>query len=101
MVFGRVCLLGDEAFVLRPHAGAATAKAAADAAALADALAANPADPDAALWAWETRRLQHGRGLVALGRRTVRPPAAARPLGARLRDLDERFAALAQMQRLE
>ena len=106
MVFGRVCLLGDAAFVLRPHAGAATAKAAADATALADALAANPADPDAALWAWETRRLQHGRGLVehgiALGRRTVKPPdAVARPLGARLCDLVERFAALAQMPRLE
>src|SRR3954452_1301891 len=106
MVFGRVCLLGDAAFVLRPHAGAATAKAAADAAALADALAANPADSDAALRAWETHRLQHGRGLVehgiALGRRTVRPPdAAASPRAVRLRDLAERFAALAQMPRLE
>lgn len=31
MVFGRVCLLGDAAFVARPHAAAGTAKAAADA----------------------------------------------------------------------
>jgi 2,6-dihydroxypyridine 3-monooxygenase len=31
MAFGRVCLLGDAAFVLRPHAAAATAKVAADA----------------------------------------------------------------------
>ena len=39
MAFGRVCLLGDAAFVVRPHAAAGTAKAAADAWALADALA--------------------------------------------------------------
>ncbi len=38
MAFGRVCLLGDAAFVVRPHAAAGTAKAAADAWALADAL---------------------------------------------------------------
>jgi 2,6-dihydroxypyridine 3-monooxygenase len=31
MAFGRVCLLGDAAFVARPHAAAGTAKAAADA----------------------------------------------------------------------
>ena len=36
MAFGRVCLIGDAAFVVRPHAAAGTAKAAADAWALAD-----------------------------------------------------------------
>jgi len=41
MAFGRTCLLGDAAFVLRPHAAAATAKAAADATYLAAALAAD------------------------------------------------------------
>ena len=40
MAFGRVCLLGDAAFVVRPHAAAGTAKAAADAWALAEALGA-------------------------------------------------------------
>jgi 2,6-dihydroxypyridine 3-monooxygenase len=35
MAIGRLCLLGDAAFVLRPHPAAATAKAAADATALA------------------------------------------------------------------
>jgi 2-polyprenyl-6-methoxyphenol hydroxylase-like FAD-dependent oxidoreductase len=40
MAFGRVALLGDAAFVARPHVGAGVAKAADDALALADALAA-------------------------------------------------------------
>lgn len=73
MVFGRVCLLGDAAFVVRPHTAAATAKAAADATSLAAALAAYPDDSDAALKVWERRQLDHGRGLsrygVALGAR--------------------------------
>src|SRR5262249_8443605 len=62
MALGRACLVGDAAFVLRPHAAAATAKAAADATTLAAALAADPGDPDAALQAWEARQLRHGRG---------------------------------------
>ena len=41
MAFGRVALAGDAAFVARPHIGAGVAKAADDALALADALAAN------------------------------------------------------------
>ncbi|MFZ3307809.1 MAG: FAD-dependent monooxygenase, partial [Xanthobacteraceae bacterium] len=39
MVFGRVALAGDAAFVARPHAGAGTTKAALDAACLADSIA--------------------------------------------------------------
>ena len=38
MAFDRVCLIGDAAFVARPHAAAGTAKAAADAWSLAEAL---------------------------------------------------------------
>lgn len=106
MVFGRVCLLGDAAFVLRPHPGAATAKAAADAADLADALAAYPGELDAALRTWEVRRLVQGRGLlehaIALGRRTVRPPDTTRhPPAARLREAAKRFRALGHMPRQE
>lgn len=63
MAFGRVCLLGDAAFVARPHAAAGTAKAAADAWALRDALHAHP-DPDTALAAWERRQLAVGRALL-------------------------------------
>lgn len=76
MVFGRVCLLGDAAFVLRPHAAVATAKAAVDSAALGAAIGANPNDLDYALANWETRQLQYGRNLVnqaiALGTRSVK-----------------------------
>jgi 2-polyprenyl-6-methoxyphenol hydroxylase-like FAD-dependent oxidoreductase len=41
LVFGRVALLGDAAFVARPHVGAGVTKAALDAACLADALVAH------------------------------------------------------------
>ncbi len=74
MAFGRACLLGDAAFVVRPHAAAGTAKAADDAWTLRDALAAHPDDPVAALAAWEPGRLALGRSLLArtraIGRRS-------------------------------
>jgi 2,6-dihydroxypyridine 3-monooxygenase len=65
MVFGRACLLGDAAFVVRPHAAAGTAKAAEDAWTLRDALAAHSDDPAAALAAWEPGQLALGRSLLA------------------------------------
>jgi 2,6-dihydroxypyridine 3-monooxygenase len=68
MAFGRVCLIGDAAFVARPHAAAGTAKAAADAWALADALAGEP-DPVAALAAWEPQQIDLGRRLLERTRR--------------------------------
>ncbi|HEY0519237.1 MAG TPA: FAD-dependent monooxygenase [Ilumatobacteraceae bacterium] len=74
MVFGRACLLGDAAFVARPHAAAGTAKAAEDAWTLHDALAAHPDDPAGALAAWEPGQLCLGRELQArtraIGRRS-------------------------------
>lgn len=63
-VLGRVCLLGDAAFVARPHAAAGTAKAAADAWALADALR-TAGSVDDGLAAWESTQLALGRQLVA------------------------------------
>ena len=42
MAFGRVAILGDAAFVARPHIGAGVAKAAEDALALAEALDETP-----------------------------------------------------------
>ncbi|MGH8665939.1 MAG: FAD-dependent monooxygenase [Burkholderiales bacterium] len=68
MVFGRVVLLGDAAFVARPHCGAGIAKAAADAQALADALASRNGSIDAALAVYEEVRVRFGRWLVAEGR---------------------------------
>src|SRR5207302_7025464 len=65
MAFGRACLIGDAAFVARPHAAAGTAKAAADAWALAEAMAQAGADVPSALLRWEAGQLALGRQLVA------------------------------------
>jgi 2-polyprenyl-6-methoxyphenol hydroxylase-like FAD-dependent oxidoreductase len=64
----RVALLGDAAFVARPHIGAGVTKAALDAASLADALAAHGDDISAALARFEREQVRFGRGLVALSR---------------------------------
>jgi 2-polyprenyl-6-methoxyphenol hydroxylase-like FAD-dependent oxidoreductase len=64
----RVCLLGDAAFVARPHTAAGTAKAAADGIALADALEANDGI-ETALDDWERTRRKAGQRLVERGRR--------------------------------
>ena len=63
MVWGRAALLGDSAFVARPHVVAGVTKAALDAAELADALA-QPGDIDAALARYERERLAWGRALI-------------------------------------
>ena len=65
MAFGRVCLIGDAAFAVRPHAAAGTAKAAADGWALAAALTAAGGDVPAALARWERGQLALGRDLLA------------------------------------
>jgi 2,6-dihydroxypyridine 3-monooxygenase len=64
MAFGRICLVGDAAFAVRPHAAAATAKGASDAWALADAIAATRGDVTAALARWEPRQVEIGRNLL-------------------------------------
>jgi 2-polyprenyl-6-methoxyphenol hydroxylase-like FAD-dependent oxidoreductase len=56
MIIGRVALLGDAAFVARPHVGMGTTKAASDARVLADHLACHD-DIDAALAAYGAERL--------------------------------------------
>ena len=65
-VFGRVALLGDAAFVARPHVGAGVTKAALDAASLADATAGD--DIVGGLLRYESAQQPFGSGLVALGR---------------------------------
>ncbi|SDP06314.1 2-polyprenyl-6-methoxyphenol hydroxylase [Ralstonia sp. 25mfcol4.1] len=87
MVFGRAVLLGDAAFVARPHTGAGAGKAAANAVALARALQGRAVDDgdgaggiDRALAAWEQDQLPADRRLVkwgiALGQRIM---GAAQP----------------------
>lgn len=64
MAFGRICLLGDAAFAVRPHAAAGTAKAADDGWTLSEALAAEP-EVAKATAAWEATQLALGRRLLA------------------------------------
>ena len=65
MVFGRACLLGDAAFVVRPHTAGATAKAASDASALAAALTHTGLGPGLAHW--ERSQLELGTRLTQYG----------------------------------
>jgi 2-polyprenyl-6-methoxyphenol hydroxylase-like FAD-dependent oxidoreductase len=66
-VFGRICLLGDAAFVVRPHTAGATAKAARDATVLATALKRARQNVDAGLRSFENTQLEYGRDLVGYG----------------------------------
>ena len=68
MTFGRVALVGDAAFVARPHVGAGVTKAAEDALALADALDRH-ADIGDALAAFNADRLPIGRRIIDQARR--------------------------------
>ena len=68
LVSGRVALLGDAAFVARPHVGMGVTKAALDAQGLADALAAAGRDVAAALERYDRERRQFGSWVVARGR---------------------------------
>ena len=67
MAFGRVAVLGDAAFVARPHVGAGVAKAADDALALADALEAG--DVERSLKQFEAARLSVGNKIIERARR--------------------------------
>ena len=69
MAFGRVCLTGDAAFVPRPHTAASTAKAAANALALADCLTDAKGDVVEALRQWEPGQLDYGKRLRIHGQR--------------------------------
>jgi 2-polyprenyl-6-methoxyphenol hydroxylase-like FAD-dependent oxidoreductase len=66
--FGRVALLGDAAFVARPHVGMGVSKAAGDALCLAAELARASRDPPAALSAYSAQRLRFGRAVIAHAR---------------------------------
>jgi 2-polyprenyl-6-methoxyphenol hydroxylase-like FAD-dependent oxidoreductase len=66
IVFGRVALLGDAAFLVRPHPGAGTTKCAMDAECLADAITAHGIEAGLALY--QRRQGAFGAGLVRQGR---------------------------------
>jgi len=68
MAFGRIALLGDSAFVGRPHVGMGVTKAAGDAVALADALVEAGHDVEQALKHFESARLPVGAAVIARAR---------------------------------
>lgn len=68
MTFGRVAIVGDAAFVARPHVGAGVSKAADDAAALTDALETE-VDVLAALKRFEAARLSENHRIINYARR--------------------------------
>jgi 2-polyprenyl-6-methoxyphenol hydroxylase-like FAD-dependent oxidoreductase len=68
-VFGRTAVVGDAAFVPRPHTAYGSAKAAVDVDTLAAAVRDREGDVDAALAAWEPEALARGRRVVGEGTR--------------------------------
>jgi 2,6-dihydroxypyridine 3-monooxygenase len=67
MAFGRVCLLGDAAFVPRPHPAASTYKALTNAIDLGRSLRAHGRNVAAALRHWEPTQMQLGQNVARLG----------------------------------
>lgn len=65
MTFGRIALLGDAAFVARPHVGMGVTKAAGDAMALVDALEEAGQDIAPAFAGYEAARRKIGAAVVA------------------------------------
>ena len=87
IAFGRVAILGDAAFVARPHVAAGVVKAAEDALALAEALEAS-AGVEQALRVYEADRIGVGRRIIERARHL------GAYLQAELRSVEERdFAA--------
>jgi 2-polyprenyl-6-methoxyphenol hydroxylase-like FAD-dependent oxidoreductase len=66
MAFGRVAIIGDAAFVARPHVGAGVSKACEDVSALANAVASDDIEP--ALLKFEAQRLPIGRRIIERAR---------------------------------
>jgi 2-polyprenyl-6-methoxyphenol hydroxylase-like FAD-dependent oxidoreductase len=94
LAFGRVVLIGDAAFVVRPHVGAGATKAAIDATILTECLnrvGENVAD---ALARFETLQVPFGHDMVALSRQqgaylsAQLNPAAQRRHGELRRDIE-------------
>jgi len=96
LVFGRVALLGDAAFVARPHVGAGVTKAALDATCLATAIAGHGGDLDAALARYASERQRFGDWIVGRGRDLGASIGMRAGAGARLdrEELNRRAAAV-------
>jgi len=84
LAWGRVALLGDAAFVARPHVGMGVTKAALDAECLARAIQESGSDLDAALARYDRERRQVGSRIVARAQQLgAYIEARRKPLAAR------------------
>ena len=88
IAFGRVALMGDAAFVARPHVGMGVTKAAQDAMALTDVIGRFGAGP-AALLAYQDLRLAAGQAVVERGRRLGHYMQSQGAPGTAVRDSEE------------
>jgi 2-polyprenyl-6-methoxyphenol hydroxylase-like FAD-dependent oxidoreductase len=68
LVFGRVAIIGDAAYVARPHVAMGVPKAAGDAVALAKAFQEADGASDAGMRAFEAERLRIGANIISRGR---------------------------------
>ena len=90
IAFGRVALVGDAAFVARPHVASGVMKAAIDAESLVESLSVSGGDVAAALARYNEERQRYGVALVARGRHI------GAYFAARGGDLRQHIAALMQ-----
>ena len=69
MAFGRIVLVGDAAFTVRPHTAAGTSKAARNARALVEAIGRGSKDdlPEALTRSWDESQVQYGYYLQEVG----------------------------------
>ncbi len=68
MSFGQTCLVGDAAFLPRPHTAASTSKAVTNAVTLAKSVRSHRGDVVAALKEWEPEQLELGKRLKDHGK---------------------------------
>lgn len=68
MVFGRTCVIGDAAFVVRPHTASGTSKAYNDAISLATSLSYHDDSVEAVLDHWQYEQIRYARQIVAYGK---------------------------------
>lgn len=97
IAFGRIALLGDAAFVARPHCGMGVTKAASDALYLVQALQ-SVADPAQALAAYDSQRVPYGKAVVAHARH-LGAYMQSQLLTAQERDMAERYRTQAAVMR--
>lgn len=98
LAWGRIALLGDAAFVARPHCGMGVTKAAGDALSLRDALQAAGDDIPGALARYEAERRAFGQHIVGHAR-ALGAYMQAQLLTAKEREMAERYRSVEAVMR--